>query len=301
MTKRPYLALWLAAICALPSYWCSSQQATPAANGAPRVAFVMKALNHPFFLDVQAGAEEAAQGLGLQVVTQAAEREIDVEKQLQIIENLLQTGIKALCVTPSGSREIASAIAKANQAGVPVIVVDTRVDTAAAASLKIASFVGSEPRGAASGLGPGHCGKAHVAILEGIPGHEADSRLRGFRDALGAAPGMSMSASQPANSERDLGRVLQDVCRRTRTSTQCSPPTTSWRSVVEAIAAAGRTGTIKVVGFDAIDDRTRHGRAAWPAPSRSRQRTWAADRDRDGRQGAQGKRFPPNRSCRSSW
>ncbi len=80
------------------------------------------------------------------LVVQAAEREIDVEKQVQIIENLLQTGIRALIVTPSGSREIATVIAKANRANVPVIVVDTRVDPKAAADnqLKLASFIGSD-------------------------------------------------------------------------------------------------------------------------------------------------------------
>src|SRR3954468_17686128 len=92
---------------------------TPACNrnGArtsdqPRVAFVMKTLNHPFFLDMQRGAQDAAKAAGVDLVVQAAEREIDVEKQVQIIESLLQTGIRALIVTPSGSREIATAIAK---------------------------------------------------------------------------------------------------------------------------------------------------------------------------------------------
>src|SRR6266545_2668201 len=102
-------------------------------GAAPRIAFVMKTLNHPFFLDMQRGAQEAATREGIQLVVQAAEREIDVETQMQIIENLLQTGVKALIVTPSGSREIASAIVKANRAGVPVIVVDTRVDSKAGA------------------------------------------------------------------------------------------------------------------------------------------------------------------------
>src|SRR4029453_3699006 len=88
-------------------------------GGAPRVAFVMKTLNHPFFLDMQRGAQEAAQRAGLELVVQAAEREIDVEKQMQIIENLLQTGIRALIVTPSGSREIASADVEGNARGGP--------------------------------------------------------------------------------------------------------------------------------------------------------------------------------------
>ena len=41
-------------------------------SGAPRVAFVMKTLNHPFFLDMQRGAQDAAGPAGLDVVVQAA-------------------------------------------------------------------------------------------------------------------------------------------------------------------------------------------------------------------------------------
>jgi ribose transport system substrate-binding protein len=74
-------------------------------EGAPqKVAFVMKTLNHPFFLDMQRGAQEAADRERIQLVVQAAEREIDVAKQMQIIETLLVTGPRALEVTPRGSR-----------------------------------------------------------------------------------------------------------------------------------------------------------------------------------------------------
>lgn len=232
-------------------------------GGAPKVVFVMKTLNHPFFLDMQRGAEEAAAGAGIRLVVQAAEREIDVEKQMQIIENLLQTGIRVLIVTPSGSREIASALVKANRANVPVIVVDTRVDPKAAADnrLKLESFIGSDNyeggRLAGEYLATLTGGKARVAILEGIPGHETgDSRLRGFRDALQQQPRMTVVASQPANWERDQGfTVFQNMLQAHRDIDAvfaCSDLMAL--GAVEAIAAAGRAGRIRVVGFDALDD-----------------------------------------------
>jgi len=245
-----------------PSAACNRGDST-STTGAPRVAFVMKTLNHPFFLDMQRGAQEAADRAGIQLVVQAAEREIDVEKQMQIIENLLQTGVKVLIVTPSGSREIAPAIAKANRANVPVIVVDTRIDPKAAAdnNLKIESFIGSDNyeggRLAGEHLATATGGKARVGVLEGIPGHETgDSRLRGFRDALQKHPGMTIVASQPANWERDQGfTVFQNML-------QAHPDIDSLFAcndlmalgAVEAIAAAGKAGRIRVVGFDALDD-----------------------------------------------
>jgi ribose transport system substrate-binding protein len=237
--------------------------ASTGTSGAPRVAFVMKTLNHPFFLDMQRGAQEAAGPARLDVVVQAAEREIDVEKQVQIIENLLQTGIRALIVTPSGSREIATVIAKANRANVPVIVVDTRVDAKAAADnqLKLASFIGSDNyeggRIAGEHLAKITGGKAKVAVLEGIPGHETgDSRLRGFRDAVGAHPGMTIVASQPANWERDQGfTVFQNMLQaHAEIDAVFACNDMMALGAVEAIAAAGRTGRIRVIGFDAVDD-----------------------------------------------
>jgi ribose transport system substrate-binding protein len=241
---------------------CTRGQSS-ADSDAPRVAFVMKTLNHPFFLDMQRGAEEVAAGTGMQLVVQAAEREIDVEKQVQIIENLLQTGIRVLIVTPSGSREIATAIAKANRADVPVIVVDTRVDprTVADNQLEIESFIGSDNyeggRQAGDYVAKASGGKARVAVLEGIPGHETgDSRLRGFRDAIGSHPGITIVASQPANWERDQGfTVFQNMLQaHPDLDTVFACNDLMALGAIEAIAAAGRSGRIRVVGFDALDD-----------------------------------------------
>jgi ribose transport system substrate-binding protein len=242
---------------------CNRAPATALAPGRPTVALVLKTLNHPFFVDMRRGAQEAADRLGVNLQVQAAEREIDVEKQMQIVENMIQTGIQALCITPSGSREIVPALVKAGKAKVPIIVIDTRVDAKAAADagVRTETFVGSDNY-AGGTLAGEHLvkvtgGKAHVGILEGIPGHETgDSRMRGFRDAVKAAPGVTIVASQPANWERDQGfNVFQNML-------QAHPDIDSVFAcsdlmalgAIEAIAAAGKTGTIRVIGFDALDD-----------------------------------------------
>ena len=116
------LVLTLAVILSLTFLGC--QRGTEQPGSAPRIALVLKTANNPFFIDMQKGAEDAAKRLGVNLIVQAAEREVDVEKQMQIIENLIQTKVAALCVTPSGSREIVPAIEKANRAGIPVVIVN---------------------------------------------------------------------------------------------------------------------------------------------------------------------------------
>jgi ribose transport system substrate-binding protein len=152
---------------------------------------------------------------------------------------------------------------KANQAGIPVVVVDTRLDPTAAAEAgaRVASFVGSDnyEGGRLAGL---HLvsltgGRARVAVLEGIPGHETgDSRLRGFKEAIKDSPGVTIAASQPANWERDLGfSVLQNMLQAHRDVDAvfaCNDMMAL--GAIEAIRAAGLEGKIRVIGFDAVDD-----------------------------------------------
>jgi ribose transport system substrate-binding protein len=241
----------------------SCQRGTEQAGGAPRIALVLKTANNPFFIDMQKGAEEAAKKLGVNLIVQAAEREVDVEKQMQIIENLIQTKVAALCVTPSGSREIVPAIEKANRAGIPVVIVDTRVDAKAMSesSGKVASFIGSDnyEGGKLAGefIAKKLGGKGKVAVLEGIPGHETgDSRLKGFREALKATPEIEIVASQTANWERDQGfNVFQNILQShpdIQAVFACSDLMAL--GAVEAIAAAKKTGQITVIGFDASDE-----------------------------------------------
>ena len=100
-------------------------------------------------------------------------------------------------------------------------------------------------------------GTAHVAILEGIPGHETgDSRLRGFRDAIKDTPAVRIVASQPANWERDQGfNVFQNMLQaHPDIDTVFACNDVMALGAVEAIRAAGKSAAIRVVGFDAIDD-----------------------------------------------
>ena len=241
----------------------SCQRGAEQAGGAPRIALVLKTANNPFFIDMQKGAEETAKKLGVDLTVQAAEREVDVEKQMQIIENLIQTKVAALCVTPSGSREIVPAIEKANRAGIPVVIVDTRVDAKAMSEStgKVASFIGSDnyEGGKLAGefIAKKLGGKGKVAVLEGIPGHETgDSRLKGFREALKATPEIEIVASQTANWERDQGfNVFQNILQShpdIQAVFACSDLMAL--GAVEAIAAAKKTGQITVIGFDASDE-----------------------------------------------
>ncbi|HYW31196.1 MAG TPA: substrate-binding domain-containing protein [Gemmatimonas sp.] len=233
------------------------------AGKKPVVALVLKTLNNPFFVDMEAGAKAAADSLGFELIVQAPDRETDVARQMEIVENLLQRGISVLALVPNGAVELVPAIAKANAAKIPVVIVDSRVDSTAlaAANATTVTFIGSDNedggRVAGSFLSERLNGTGRVVVLEGIPGHESgDARLRGFRAALASSPGMVIVSSQTSNAERDQAfNVMQNLLQSNADITgvfACNDVMAL--GAVEAIAAAGRTGQIAVVGFDAQDD-----------------------------------------------
>ena len=174
------------------------------------VAFVMKTKNNPFWVDMEEAAQKSADAAGVRLIVQAPERETDVEKQMQIVENLIQKRVSALVLAPCGSKEIVPAILKANQAGIPVLIVDTRVDekTLQEAGARVETFIGSDNFHGGELAGEYMCqvlkDRGRVLILEGIAGHETvDARRRGFVAALKKHPGVVVAASQTANAEQE--------------------------------------------------------------------------------------------------
>lgn len=239
-------------------------QRSPKTDGdGPTIALVLKTVNNPFFIDLEAGARQAAEELGVNLLVQVPSLEIDVEKQIQVIENLIQRKVDALCITPSGSREIVPAIVKANRAGIPVLTLDSRVDSTALveAGAEIVTYIGSDnvKGGRIAGetiiqlLG----GRGKIAILEGIPGQETgDARLYGFHLAVDSEPLIEIIASQTGNWEREQGfNVFQNILEahpEVEAMFACNDMMAL--GAVQAIDVAGKTGDIIVVGFDAIED-----------------------------------------------
>jgi ribose transport system substrate-binding protein len=212
---------------------------------------------------METGAREAAKTVGVNLIVQGAERDLDVEKQMQIMENLIQRKVDAICLVPAGSQEIIPAIIKANRAGIPVLNIDSRVDIKALqeAGGEIEIFIGSDNYDGGRVIGDYLVkllnGNGKIGILEGVPGQEAGiQRLEGFLSIINNAPGVKILSSQTANWEMSQGYdVFQNMMQAHHDiEALFSGNDNMALGAIEAISAAGRTGDIFVLGFDAIDD-----------------------------------------------
>jgi ribose/xylose/arabinose/galactoside ABC-type transport system permease subunit/ABC-type sugar transport system substrate-binding protein len=232
-------------------------------GAAVTVAFVPKQIGSPFWVAMRRGAEDEARRLGVRLVTLAADRETDVERQHQIIENLIEQRVNAIVVAPAGAKEVVPAVKKANQAGIPILIVDSDIHrpTAQAAGAATLTYIGSDNfaggRIAGDAVARWLDGQGEVAVLEGIPGHEStDQRRRGFADALKAHPGITIVASQTASAERDRGFNVSQNILQAHPKLRAIFGTNDEMALgaLEAVAAAGRATAVRVVGFDAAPD-----------------------------------------------
>ena len=219
-----------------------------------QITLVTKALDSEWWQRVKSGAEEAARAAsGVKLSVLAPEREINIDQQASILEDQITKHISALAVAPAGVSEILPLLDKAKAAGIPVIIFDTDVDWPGKVS-----FVGSDNREAGR-LAAGHIikaldGKGKVAVVRGILGIRThEERLAGFREAIGASPGIQLVTVQPANSERGLGMSVTENILTTHPDLRAIFATNDQMALgaVEAVGARNLTGKVAIVGVDA--------------------------------------------------
>jgi ribose transport system substrate-binding protein len=219
-----------------------------------KIGLAVSTLNNPFFVDLKDGAEAMAEEMGVEILTVDAQD--DAASQLSSVEDLLIKQIDVLIVNPVDGNAVVSAITAANDAGVPVITVDRGAEGGDVAS-HIASdnVAGGEMAGdfIAEQLGE----EGNVVELQGIPGTSAArDRGKGFNQAMDKYSGMEVIARQPAGFDRAEGMtVMENILQGNQDIDAVFAHNDNMAlGAMEAIAAAGRSDEIMIVGFDAIDD-----------------------------------------------
>lgn len=221
--KKTLLAALLAAGMLFTTACADSPTATTgtsgsATDGKPKIAYVVKAMSDQFWIDMKAGADKSAAANNVELSFQAPEKETDVEKQIQMVENAIASKVNAIILSAADSKALIPSIVKANQASIPVVLVNDTIDNEAlnAAGGKVVTYVGIDQYESAKLAGDyavKTIKQGNVVLLEGISGVKAlDDRLNGFKDPIVAAGTFTVVASQTANNDRAQAfNVMQNV------------------------------------------------------------------------------------------
>lgn len=241
--------------------WLGGFSSPAFAGNEQVIAFVMKALNNPFWLKVDRAAREYAREHDIQLELFGVEREADTAHQIDIIEDLILRGYGAIIIAPIDSQRLVPITKKALTQGTKVVIVDNALDTELLASTGATipfigsdNFTGAKMVGEYMGTRLG--GKGRVIIIEGVPGvSNSDKRKRGFLEGLGKGSVIEIVGVGRGNWHMDeafsaTARLLEND--NNIDAVFCTNDVMAM-GAIQALEMYNLAGKVLVAGYDNID------------------------------------------------
>jgi len=240
--------------------------ATTAAQAEDVIGYITKSATNAGWMMINQGAEDAAKEEGVQLVAVGPSFQGDLSSQLEVFENLVAQGAKAIGIAPVDSAGIAPAVADAMEAGITVIAIDTGVSGA-----DVTSFVATDNFAVAK-----EQGKAAAALVADgdaviyVTGNQAQStgqeRRNGFMEAVKAARPASEVIEVP--TEWNSAQAQEGVEAILNARNDIKMVVNAWDGGTMGAKAALENlgygaGDVKLVGFDGASDAIVAMDAGW--------------------------------------
>lgn len=224
------------------------------------VALVMKTLTNPFFVEMEKGARQAEDELGIRLLVKTASEETSIEQQIAIVSNLIKEEVSAIVIAPGDSVELVPVLKKAQDAGIVIINIDNRLDPQYSAEFNLINVpfisVDNEQAAylAAKTLSDQIATPTKVAILEGIrSAKNAESRKNGALRAFQENSNITEIVMKTANWKIDEAYQSTRVLLNEHPEIQaifCANDMMAL-GVIQYLQEVGRTD-VRVAGFDAL-------------------------------------------------
>jgi ABC-type sugar transport system substrate-binding protein len=212
--------------------------------------------NNPFWQIVWDGAQEMAnkwQGV-IDYTVNAPTSESDVDTQIAQLEDAITTGAEALIVAPTDASALNPTFDRAKGAGIPVLIIDS--NTTWPDKL---TFIGTDNVAGGRLAGEYLCSQITTGKVAIITGQETAAsiadRVKGAQEAFDAC-GLTVVAKINGEHSREGGlRAMEDILASNPDvpGVFCINDNEAL-GAVEALKAAGKLASVKVVGFDANPD-----------------------------------------------
>lgn len=226
-----------------------------AGDGAKTIGVSLLTVQHQFYQDLRAGLEAAAKADGYELIVVSAE--FDPARQANQVDEFIVQHVDAIVLCPSDSRSVGSSIVAANDAGIPVFTADIANTSPMG---EVVSHIASDNiqggREAAKLMATAINKKGKVAILSHPEVASVTDRVRGFKEQLKEYSGIELVAELSADGKRDKAvRVMEDLL-------QSNPDLNgvfginddSALGALAAVEAAGKTGQVAIIGYDATPE-----------------------------------------------
>ncbi len=229
---------------------------TSAAAKAKKLTLMVGVKGDPFYVSMECGAKEAAAAAGATLNVQGPDK-FDATLQNPLLDAVASSKPDALLVAPNDVKASAPSLKRIQDSGSKVILVDTVVTDPSIGASRIATnnkLGGEKAAEALSELGV----KGKVLVISTDPGvSSVDARVEGFKEKA-ASLGFELvgetqySNNQPTKAAQIISATLAknpDLAGVFATNVFTA------QGVATGVKQAGKSGTVKVVGFDAGPDQ----------------------------------------------
>lgn len=249
------------ALLAATAVTVTSVQAQSSAQ--PVIGLITKTETNPFFVKMKEGAQKEATRLGAKLLTAAGKADGDNAGQVAAIENMVAAGARTILITPSDSKAIVPAIAKARAQGVMVIALDSPTEPASAVDALFATnnyqagiLIGQWARKAMGTKKP------VIATLDLFPGHPVGiARHNGFLAGFGvkgitasttALVNTGVACAQDSFGDQTKGQTAMENCLQKNPDINVvytiNEPAAA--GAYQALKAAGKEKSVLIVSVD---------------------------------------------------
>jgi ribose transport system substrate-binding protein len=218
------------------------------------IVFIQGIVGDNFYITMDCGARAKAEALGnITIDTQAPER-FDQTLQTPILNAVVQTKPDAIMMAPNDRRGMIAPIQAAIDAGVPVLCVDTTIES----DIQLGDVATDNVEGgrlAARGLAQAIGGAGKVFVVNVNPGiSTTDQREQGFAEAVGKEfPNLQYLGQEYAGDDANVAAQI------TSARLQSDPDLAgifgtnlfTAQGAAAAVRQQGLQGKVKIVGFDA--------------------------------------------------
>lgn len=218
-----------------------------------RIALVPKSTSHNFWQTVRAGAEAAAKEEGAELIFRGPAKETDVAGQITIMEDLTNQKVDAIVMAACNSKALIKPVEKAIAAGIPVVTVDSGIDS------DIAPFIATDNvAGASKGadeLARIIGDKGNVGVIPIVSGAATSTmREKGFKDQIAKHKSIRVVSTLFSECDEAKGMSATEDMLTSNPNivgifNACGPGAVGSARVLEQRKLAGK---VKLVAFDAF-------------------------------------------------
>ena len=216
-------------------------------------AVIPKGQAHVFWQTIHAGAAAEAQEAGVEIEWNGPATETDYTRQITIVDDFINRHVDGIVLAPNDQEALVPAIRRAQQAGIPLSVIDSGVNSTDYVSFVATDNYGGGVMGArrlAEILGK----KGQVAMIAVAPGSASTlAREQGFKDTLAKEfPDVRLVAWQygMAQYAQSLSVTEDILTAHPKLDGIFASNESSTVGAVQAVKASHLAGKIKMVGFD---------------------------------------------------